>query len=111
MKTMENVRPIIENLDPTLDYKLVLGGDLNFIQDTMYDSDGGTPTLRHSSIAELPHLQSQRDQVDIWRIRNPSVKKFTYRQHKPKKKAWLLSHIRLLTRLYQPHRHHNSCSD
>ena len=50
---MEKVRHIIENLDPTLNYNLVLGGDLNFIQDTLYDSDGGTPTLRHSSIAEL----------------------------------------------------------
>ena len=80
---MEKVRHIIENLDPTLNYNLVLGGDLNFIQDTLYDSDSGTPTLKHSSIAELRYLQSQRDLVDIWRIRNPSVKRFTYRQHKP----------------------------
>ena len=80
---MEKVRHIIENLDPTLNYNLVLGGDLNFIQDTLYDSDSGTPTLKHSSIAELCYLQSQRDLVDIWRIRNPSVKRFTYRQHKP----------------------------
>ena len=56
---------------------------MNFIQDTVYDSDGGTPTLKHSSIAELHYFQSQRDLVDIWRIRNPSVKRFTYRQHKP----------------------------
>ena len=56
---------------------------MNFIQDTVYDSIGGTPTLKHSSIAELRHLQSQRGLVDIWRIRNPSVKRFTYRQHKP----------------------------
>ena len=55
---------------------------MNFIPDTAYDSDGGTPTLKDSSIAELRHLQSQRDLVDIWRIRNPSVKRFTYRQHK-----------------------------
>ena len=113
VKTMEKVRDIIENLDPTLNYNLVLGRDLNFIQDTVYDSDGGTPTLKHSSIAELRHLQSQRDLVDIWRIRNPSVKRFTYRQHKLliKKKTWLLSHMALLTGLYQTHRHHTSCSD
>ena len=80
---MEKVRHIIENLDPTLNYNLVRGGDLNFIQDTTYDSDGGTPTLKHSSVAELRHLQSQRGLVDIWHIRNPSVKRFTYRQHKP----------------------------
>ena len=79
----EKVRYIIENLDPTLNYNLVLGGDLNFIQDTLYDSDGGTPTLNHSSIAELHYHQSQRDLVDMWCIRNPSVKRFTYRQHKP----------------------------
>ena len=58
VKTMEKVRHIIENLDPTLNNNLVLGGDLNFIQDTLYDSDDGTPTLKHSSIAELHYLQS-----------------------------------------------------
>ena len=55
-KTMEKVKHIIENLDPTLTFNLVLRGDLNFIQDTVYDSNGGTPTLKHSSIAKLCHL-------------------------------------------------------
>ena len=71
VKTMEKVRHIIENLDPALNYNLVLEGDLNFIQDAVCDSDGDTPTLKHSSFAELRHLQSQRDLVDIGTLEVP----------------------------------------
>ena len=39
--------------------------------------------MKHSSIAELHYLQSERDLVDIWCIRNLSVERFTYQQHKP----------------------------
>ena len=56
VKTMEKVRHIIENLDQTLNYNLVQRGDLNFIQDTLYDSAGGMPTLNHSSITELQYV-------------------------------------------------------
>ena len=60
-----------------------MGGDFNFIQDTVYDSDGGSPTLKISSITELSQLKNSRDLVDIWRIRNPFTERFTYRQHNP----------------------------
>ena len=60
-----------------------MGGDLNIVQDTVYDSDGGSPTLKMSSITELSQLQNSGDLVDIWRIRNPFAKRFTYRQHNP----------------------------
>ena len=111
LKTMEKVRHIIENLDPIFNYNLVLGGDMNFIQDTLYDSDGGTPTLKHSSIAELRYLQSWRDLVDIWCIRNPSVKRFTYRQHKPLIQEGLTTFSYQITYRTIPNRHHTSCSD
>ena len=60
-----------------------MGGDFNFIQDTVYDSDGGSPTLKMSSITELSQLKNSRDLLDIWHIRNPFTKRFTYRQHNP----------------------------
>ena len=55
-----------------------MGGDFNFIQDTVYDSDGRSPTLKMSSITELSQLKNSRDLVDILRIRNPFTKRFTY---------------------------------
>ena len=55
-----------------------MAGDFNFIQVTVYDSDGGSPTLKMSSITEVSQLKNSRDFVDIWRIRNPFTKKFTY---------------------------------
>ena len=53
--------------------------DLNFIQDTVYDSDGGSPTLiKMSSITELSQLKNSRDLVNILHIRNPFTKRLTY---------------------------------
>ena len=60
-----------------------MGGDFNFIQDTVYDSNGGSPTLKMSFITELSQLQNSRDLVDIWRIRNPFTNRFRYQQHNP----------------------------
>ena len=60
-----------------------MGGDFNFIQDIVYDSDGGSSTLKMSSITELSQLQNSRNLVDIWPIGNPFTKRFTYQQHNP----------------------------
>ena len=70
-------------LDPDHSYNVVLGGDFNFIQDTVLDSDGGKPSLKTSSIAASVQVQNARDLVDIWRSRNPHVKRFTFRQKTP----------------------------
>ena len=43
VKTMEKVKQGIDHLDPNHDYNTVIGGDFNFIQDSVYDADGGSP--------------------------------------------------------------------
>ena len=83
VQIIEKVTLAIENIDPNHSYNVVMGGNFNFIQDTVYDSDGGSPTLKMSSITELSQLKNSRDLVDIWRIRNPLTKRFTYRLHNP----------------------------
>ena len=45
VQIIEKVTLAIENIDPNHSYNVVMGGDFNFIQDTVYDSDGGSPTL------------------------------------------------------------------
>ena len=83
VQIIEKVTLAIENIDANHSYNVVMGGDFNFIQDTVYDSDGGSPTLKMSSITELSQLKNSRDLVYIWHIRNPFTKRFTYRQHNP----------------------------
>ena len=79
VQTIEKVKLGIDQLDPDHDCNIILGGDFNFIQDPAYDADGGSPTLKLSSIAHTAQLKSSKDLVDIWCIRNPFTKRFTFR--------------------------------
>ena len=80
---MEKVKQGIDHLDPNHDYNTVIGGDFNFIQDSVYDADGGSPLLKLLSIAEATELQNSLDLVDIWRIRNPCTNRYTFRKPTP----------------------------
>ena len=95
---IESIRPTIDTLDPDHSYSVVLGGDFNFIQDTVLDSDGGKPSLKTSSIAASVQLQNARDLVDIWRSRNPHVKRFIDKKPFPSKTTRLFSNFQLLAR-------------
>ena len=41
------------------------------------------PSLKLSSLALFEHLAKKWDLCDIWRMRNPDCKRFTYRQKNP----------------------------
>ena len=83
VKVLQTIKSLIYELDAEHDYKVIAGGDFNFIQDTVLDSDGGSPSLNTTSIAELAQLQDSRNLIDIWRIRNPYTRRFTFRQKTP----------------------------
>ena len=65
VKRMEKVKQGIDHLDPNHDYITVIGGDFNFIQDSVYDVDGGSLCLKLLSIAEATERQNSLDLVDI----------------------------------------------
>ena len=83
VKVLQTIKSLIYELNEEHDYKVIVGGDFNFIQDTFLDSDGCSPSLNTTSIAELAQLQDSRDLIDIWRIRNPYTRRFTFRQKTP----------------------------
>ena len=100
VSVIESIRSTIDTLDPDHSYNVVLGGDFNFIQDTFLDSDGGKPSLKTSSIAVSVQVQNARDLVDIWRSRNPHVKRFTFilRNPFPAEETRLFPNFQLLAR-------------
>ena len=49
----------------------------------MYSDGGGKPKLKLSSIAAINQVTKSRDLVDVWRLRHPEQKRFTFRQPKP----------------------------
>ena len=64
------------------DCKIIVGGDFNVILDADFDSHGGKPKLRES-VKQIEDICLLHDLVDIWRIRNPETKRFTWRQKTP----------------------------
>ena len=73
-------------LDDINYYSIVLGGNWNLILDRDLHAYGGNPRLKLNSIAEHTKLKSKFDLCDIFRIRNPKLKRFTFRQ---KHLVWL----------------------
>ena len=74
---------IFETLDNFETDNIILGGDFNFIQDLNIDKYGGLRnTFIHSR--ERVRLFCEENQlVDIWRVRNPTEKKFTWQRSNP----------------------------
>ena len=43
------------------------------------DSHGGKPVIKKKAISQLIQITENLDLCDIWRIRNPKRKRFTFR--------------------------------
>ena len=78
------------------DYKTILGGDLNVTMDPDLDCSGGNPVSK-DSVKCVEDIMLNYDLVDIWRIRNPNSKKFSWRQKNPivqrRLDYWLISDL------------------
>ena len=44
-------------------------------------ASGGNPALKKKSVSKLIQLLGKYDQIDIWRIRNPFSKRYTFRKN------------------------------
>ena len=62
--------------------RIIIGGDFNVVNDPDLDCSGGVPKVKESSKI-LDDICLNYDLIDIWRIRNPEIKLFTWRQKKP----------------------------
>ena len=77
-------------------YPIIVGGDFNVILDPDLDGRSGNNKKKDSAkLVEDMHLDF--DLVDIWRIRNPTTSRFTWRQKTPvvqrRLDNWLISDI------------------
>ena len=64
------------------DSSLVVGGDFNVIFDQDLDGSGGVKKTKNS-VKILEDICLEQDLIDIWRVRNPTEKRFTWRQKTP----------------------------
>ena len=72
---------ILETFEDIQNKSFVLGGDFNVILNPSLDSEGGKPVIKKRTIAKLIQITENLDLCDIWKIRKPKRKRFTFRQH------------------------------
>ena len=59
---------------------IVFAGDFNFYFDKELEASGGNPQTKLQSIAKFIKIKKDFDFCDIWRIKNPQKKSYTFRQ-------------------------------
>ena len=95
---LSEINDIINNLALEEDTTILWGGDFNSFFDVKLDADGGSPPpppppqLKEKSICKLITMMSQFDLCDIFRVRHPNEKRFTWRQKNPFKQR-ILDHF------------------
>ena len=60
---------------------IIFGGDFNLIFHCKFDASRRNPLLKKKSLAKLIEIKEALYLCDIWRIRNPNVRRFTFRQN------------------------------
>ena len=90
----DKIACLIEEKMSQSDYQIILGGDFNVTFEPNLDCSGGKPSVKNS-VKSLEDIISKYDLTDIWRVRNPTKKRFTWRQKNPliqrRLDFWLIS--------------------
>ena len=81
IKTLNTLSSMIKNICPDNDKKIIFAGDLNFFFNTKLETKGGNPTFKRKSVGLFIEIKETYNLCDIWRIRNPKSKTFTFRQN------------------------------
>ena len=88
-----------KNIDENIivkDNRIIHGGDFNVTLNPVWDCPGGNQSKK-ASAKFIEDLCLDFNLIDIWRIRNPEIKRFTWRQKKPliqrRLDFWLISEI------------------
>lgn len=76
-----NIEKVQITLKKNLFQKLENIGDFNFVTNSELETAGGNPQLKTSTIEQFLSIEEEMDLCDIWRIRNPDVKRFTWRRY------------------------------
>ena len=90
----ENLRTTLLESDYDQDYKFIMGGDFNAPLSLQLDSYG-SKTEKRDVVIKIRELMLDFNLVDIWRLRNPDKKRYTWKQNKPlvqrRLDYWLIS--------------------
>ncbi|KAL9964740.1 hypothetical protein ACROYT_G028420 [Oculina patagonica] len=78
-----NILSILDGTDFHSQSQLIIGGDFNVHLDAEMDNEGGR-VEKKDSVKNISDIKLEYDLVDIWRVRNPDKRQFTWRQKRPR---------------------------
>ena len=78
----DQIKDELDNSDIDDNCRIIIGGDFNVILNPDLDGFGGKPKLKESA-KQIENICLLHDLVDVWRVRNPEIKRFTWRQKTP----------------------------
>ena len=76
LKTLQNLSVLLENFDSFCSNNVII----NLFFSKKLESKRGEPYLKKYSVSDIIKILETFDLSDIWRIRNPKTKSFTFRQ-------------------------------
>ena len=79
IQVLNEIQGQLDLLDPDQDTQIIWGGDF-VIFDTNLDADGGNPQLKLNSVTKLLSMIAENEMCDIYRVRYPFSKRYTWRQ-------------------------------
>ena len=81
LDTLIKLSEMLNSIPNTVNKNEILGGDFNLFFNTSFETQGGYPILKKKSLIELIEIKETLDLRDLWRIRNPKLKRFTFHQN------------------------------
>ena len=92
---ISNINRILNLNDISCSDNIIIGGDWNVARNHKFDKSGGIINVKHKTLDQLDQLMNNFELNDIWRIKNPNYKRFTWRQTNPliqcRLDFWLIS--------------------
>ena len=80
ISSIKSLNDLIDSHNLDDDPHVIFSGDFNVIFDVEMDALGGSPAIKTKSLSALITLLEKLDVSDIFRIRNPTKKRYTFRQ-------------------------------
>ena len=74
---------VFEHLDDFKCDEIIIGGDYNLVLDIENDKKGGLTKTHKKSLEVINSFSGDSDLIDVWRVQNPALRRFTWRQRNP----------------------------
>ena len=78
---LNNIHLLLDSSEIHQNKEITLAGDISLFLDTTLEAVGGSVCLKKEIVANLVKIKEHVDLFDIWRLRNPDARQFTFKQN------------------------------